>query len=400
MTTEEAGPPGSRARLRPPSRPGLRVGVGYLNFVASPETADARGLFGELLDDAVWADGAGFAGLWVTEHHFSTYSLTSSPLLLLAQVAAVAPRLRLGTSVLVLPLWDPVRLACDVSSLDVLSGGRLDIGIGRGYQPHEFAVFGRSPQDSRARYEETALALRALLGARDSTFAGARHRLDVPATVLPRTVQRPHPPIWAAALSPDSVAFAVREGFHFMVNAAMPEKAVLEHCRGVRRALADEAGAAGSAGSAAAGGSARSVGSAAGSAAGEGGAGVREIAVNRFLHVGTDPALRRLAVREVARQLATSKALAEGGAPVGGAAPAPLPEELTADELAAAEELLVAGTPDEVTEQLARYADAGATYLIAGFRYGLFPSEAARASMRAFAAHCLPRLAAGPAAQP
>jgi alkanesulfonate monooxygenase SsuD/methylene tetrahydromethanopterin reductase-like flavin-dependent oxidoreductase (luciferase family) len=193
-------------------------------------------------------------------------------------------------------------------------------------------------------------------------------------------VQRPHPPIWAAALSPDSVAFAVREGFHFMVNSAMPEKAVLEHCRGVRRALAE-------AGSGV-------------SAAGEGGAGVREIAVNRFLHVGTDPALRRLAVREVARQLATSKALAEGGAPVGGAAPAPLPEELTADELAAAEELLVAGTPDEVTEQLARYADAGATYLIAGFRYGLFPSEAARASMRAFAAHCLPRLAAGPAVQP
>ncbi|MFD5654884.1 LLM class flavin-dependent oxidoreductase [Streptomyces sp. NPDC127039] len=342
----------------------LRVGVGFLNLAPSPERSDAEALFTELFEDAVWADGAGFDGLWVTEHHFSTYSLTSSPLLLLAQVAALAPRLRIGTSVLVLPLWDPVRLACDVSTLDVLSGGRLDVGIGRGYQPHEFRVFGREPDDSRARYEETALVLRKLLSERDAFFAGAFHRIDAPATVLPRVAQRPHPPVWAAALSPDSVAFAVREGFHFMVNAAMPEPAVLDHCRAVRRSLA----------------------------AVEVPEAEREIAVNRFVYVGTDPATRRLAVREVARQLATSRALAEGGVPLGGAAPYPRVEELGAEELAAAENLLVAGSADEVTRRLARLTEVGVSYVIAGFRFGRFPARAARESMRVFAQECLPRL--------
>ncbi|ABW12869.1 luciferase family protein [Parafrankia sp. EAN1pec] len=346
----------------------MRVGLGYLNMAPAGDAPTARALYADFLHDARWAQAAGFAGIWVTEHHFSTYSLTSSPLLLLAQAAVVAPTLRLGTSILVLPFWDPVRLAADLLTLDALSGGRLDVGIGRGYQPHEFHGFGRDPADSRAAFTEAVDLLQQLFTGHDERFAGRFHRIDTPVTLLPRPTQRPHPPIWTSATSPESLRFAADRGFHFMLPAGTTFPQVVE-----RRRWIEEAG---------------------GLPAG------REFQVNRFVYLGDEEG-RAAVVREIARQLQTSAALTEGTGPVAGAAPAPERPDPAMEEKA--REVLITGSASEVLEQFLALAETGITYVIASFAFGYLDLRVSRRSRERFAAEVLPRLpvpGSAPAALP
>ncbi|MFF2813568.1 LLM class flavin-dependent oxidoreductase [Streptomyces sp. NPDC058000] len=339
----------------------MRVGLGYLNMAPAGDAATAQATYDDFFHDVQWADDKGFAGIWVTEHHFSTYSLTSSPLLLLAKASALAPRLRLGTSILVLPFWDPVRLAADVLSLDALSSGRFDLGIGRGYQPHEFLGFGRNPEDNRAIFEESVDVVTQLFNRQDADFTGKFFRIDAPVTLLPRPTQQPHPPIWMAATSRESLAFAARHGFHFMLPAVTTYEQIVE-----RRAWIEAETAA------------------------SGGLGDREFQVNRFVYCGEDEEGRRAVVREIARQLQTSSALTRGTYPIDG--DAPTPEHIDPEFEAKAEGVLVAGGPEEVLAEFRRLSDAGITYVIAGFSFGYLPKEVAQKSMERFAAEVLPHL--------
>ncbi|OAA19779.1 flavin-dependent oxidoreductase, F420-dependent methylene-tetrahydromethanopterin reductase [Frankia sp. EI5c] len=335
----------------------MRVGLGYLNMAPAGDAVTARDLYAGFLRDARWAQAAGFAGIWITEHHFSTYSLTSSPLLLLAQAALAAPGLRLGTSVLVLPFWDPVRLAADALTLDALSGGRLDLGIGRGYQPHEFLGFGRDPAENRAVFAEAVDLLQQLLTRPDEQFSGRFHQVNAPVTVLPRPAQQPHPPIWMAATSEESLRFAADRDFNFMLPAGTTFPQIVE-----RRQWIEQAG---------------------GLPAG------REFQVNRFVYLGDDEG-REQAVREIARQLQTSAALAEGTHPGAGAAPTPATPDPAMEEKA--REVLIAGSAPEVLERFRELAAAGITYVIASFAFGYLHPRVSQRSRRRFAAQVLPYL--------
>jgi alkanesulfonate monooxygenase SsuD/methylene tetrahydromethanopterin reductase-like flavin-dependent oxidoreductase (luciferase family) len=348
----------------------MRIGVTYLSISTTVDRESARRAYAEFLRQVEWANGKGFSGIWITEHHFSGYSLSASPLLLLTRAAQAAPDLRLGTGVLVLPLWDPIRLAADVATLDTLSGGRLDLGIGRGYQPHEFRGFGRDLDDSREAFEESTDLLLRLLTETDLTHQGRFHRIEAPVTLLPRPAQRPHPPVWAAAVSRESTEFAVRRGFHLLGLALATPSELAAQWRVVarlarRHGLADRP---------------------------------REYAVNRFVHVGTDPEGRRIAAREVARQIATSRALGKGAVPGLGAPPVPTAID-PADE-ALAHERLLAGSPEEIVAQLTDLAAAGVTQVNAAFEYGLLPAQTAFAAMERFAAEVVPAVAGLTAAPP
>lgn len=345
----------------------MRVGLGYLNMAPAGDAATAQATYDDFFHDVQWADDKGFAGIWVTEHHFSTYSLTSSPLLLLAKASALAPRLRFGTSIIVLPFWDPVRLAADVLSLDSLSSGRFDLGIGRGYQPHEFLGFGRNPEDNRAVFEESVDVITQLFNEEDKDFTGKFFRIDAPVTLLPRPTQQPHPPIWMAATSRESLAFAAKRGFHFMLPAVTTYEDVVE-----RKAWIEEETAA------------------------TGGLGDREFQVNRFVYCGEDEESRREVVREIARQLQTSAALTRGTYPVDG--DAPTPAAIDPEFEAKAEGVLVAGAPEKVLAEFRRLQEAGITYVIAGFSFGYLRKEIAQKSMERFAAEVLPHLDAPGAA--
>jgi len=105
-----------------------------------PSLRSHQQFYREVIDEAVMAEALGYWGFWVGEHHFgASQRVFPSPQMVLAAIAERTERIRLGTGVSILPVNDPIRLAEDLASLDLLSQGRVDVGVGRGYQPHEFA---------------------------------------------------------------------------------------------------------------------------------------------------------------------------------------------------------------------------------------------------------------------
>ncbi len=114
---------------------------GMLHLFESPEGRSEKEIIDDQLDLMQAAEGVGFDSIWPAEHHFSQYGYCVSPALTLAAIARVTETIRLGTGVVVLPFHDPIRAAEEYAFLDVMSGGRLEFGVGRGYQPTEFEGF-------------------------------------------------------------------------------------------------------------------------------------------------------------------------------------------------------------------------------------------------------------------
>src|SRR6185436_12995598 len=97
----------------------------------------------------------GYDSVWLAEHHFSNYGYIPNPLMMATHLAGETSKIRLGTAVLVLPFWNPLRVAEDIALTDQLTGGRLEVGVARGYQPFEYRRFGLSADDARERTDET-----------------------------------------------------------------------------------------------------------------------------------------------------------------------------------------------------------------------------------------------------
>ncbi len=155
-------------------------------------------------------DALGFDTVWLGELHFTRgFSILADPLMVLAAAAQRTSRIRLGTAVTLLPLHNPVKIAEQAAIADILSGGRLEFGVGRGTAPIHYAGYDIPQEESRERFEE---ALDFILGAwtHDAlTFQGKYFRArDL--TVVPRPVQSPHPPVRIAANSPDTFPLAAR----------------------------------------------------------------------------------------------------------------------------------------------------------------------------------------------
>ena len=119
----------------------MEFGIFNLMGARDPGTTAAQ-VFGEVAEQTKLADHLGYAIAWFAEHHFSNYCLCASPLMMVAHCAAITTKIRLGTAVVVEPLYNPARLAAEVASADAMSNGRLMLGIGAGYQPYEFERFG------------------------------------------------------------------------------------------------------------------------------------------------------------------------------------------------------------------------------------------------------------------
>jgi alkanesulfonate monooxygenase SsuD/methylene tetrahydromethanopterin reductase-like flavin-dependent oxidoreductase (luciferase family) len=141
------------------------------------------------------ADAAGFFAYHLAEHHATPLGLASSPGLFLAAAAQRTRRIRLGPLVYLLPLYNPLRLVEEICMLDHLSGGRLEVGIGRGVSPYELQHFGVDEADARSMFDEALAVLVAGLTHERLTFAGRHFRYeDVPMELRP--LQRPYPPLW------------------------------------------------------------------------------------------------------------------------------------------------------------------------------------------------------------
>src|SRR5499425_3785332 len=162
----------------------------------SPGVATSDKGFLDFVETNVEAEALGFHSSFVTEHHFTGIGQVSATLTLLTFIAARTTRLRLGTAVLVLPWHNPVLLAEQVATLDLLSGGRFDLGVGKGYRHNEFAGFAMPPEEAEPRFEEVlAVLCRALSSNEPFSHHGRFFRFDK-VVVGPPPHQRPHPPLW------------------------------------------------------------------------------------------------------------------------------------------------------------------------------------------------------------
>ncbi len=166
-------------------------------------------VYEDILKGAMLAEEVGFDSVWVAEHAFSEHSIVSSPHSMLAAIAAKTERVNIGVACTIVPWHPPLRMAQDLATLDIISKGRLIIGVGRGYQKREFDIYGIDISESRERLVEGMdIAIKAWTEERFS-YEGRFHSFPE-VMVIPKPVQKPYPPIWMAVThSPESVDVAV-----------------------------------------------------------------------------------------------------------------------------------------------------------------------------------------------
>ena len=325
------------------------------------QVSSAR-LYQGLVQQAVLAEELGYDTVWTAEHH-GTDEYLSAQFPVLAAMAARTSRIRLGTYIVILPLYHPLRVAEEAATLDALSDGRFDLGVGQGYYLDEYAAYNIPRRERPTRIEEGLAILRGLWEQEEFSFSG-KHFNIAPFSLRPRPVQ-PRLPLWVAAVAEKAIDRAARYGCHF-------------------------AGA--------------------GSAAGN------QFYEARLQHYGHDPknfskgALRMVHIADTREQAWQESAphiyhqmsvythkLNEAGDftfPGGyfGAEPLPSPEKMsTTPGLHFFGAPLIVGTPDDAIQELERsQAESGVTHLVMWMQIGGMDSRLTEHSMQLFAKEVIP----------
>ncbi len=177
------------------------------------------------------AEELGFSSVFLVEHHFTGFGQVSASLNLLSYLAARTSTIRLGTAVVVLPWHNPVLVAEEAATLDLLSNGRLDFGVGKGYRPYEFSGFCIPQDESTARFDEAIDVIRKAWTSKGRfSYEGRWWRYDN-IVVEPAPIQQPHPPFWMGAGSPESIRRAAREGYNLLLDQIAPVDVIIDRVR-------------------------------------------------------------------------------------------------------------------------------------------------------------------------
>jgi alkanesulfonate monooxygenase SsuD/methylene tetrahydromethanopterin reductase-like flavin-dependent oxidoreductase (luciferase family) len=185
---------------------------GTYYFLQATPGRPASLIIQEEVEQMIRSEQLGFDSVWLTEHHYSDYGLSSSPSTLFAYVAGRTSRVKLGLAVYVIPFHHPLRLAEETATLDILSGGRLVVGLGRGNRPIEFLGHGIVQDTSRPRLQEGTEILLQAWSDRPVRFSGQYWQIEnIP--VYPKPLQRPHPPIAFAVGSEESIRWTGLNGY-------------------------------------------------------------------------------------------------------------------------------------------------------------------------------------------
>lgn len=204
----------------------MRFGVIYSIEGGAGDSA-AR-VFEEAVEEIVLAESLGFDCAFISEHHFVENDFFPSPLIALSFLAARTSRIRVGPGVLLLPLYDPVHVAEDAAVLDVISGGRLILGIGQGYRPEEFQAFRIDLRDRPGLLREGAEVIRGLWSQSSLTYTGARFRVEG-LSLRPKPLQKPAPPIWIAAKKRKAVELAGEVGDGWFADPITPMRIIRDN---------------------------------------------------------------------------------------------------------------------------------------------------------------------------
>ena len=205
-----------------------------------PENVSQSDVYRNELEQLTVSEEQGYFAAWLAEHHFSRYGIGPSIHLTAANLAARTSRIRIGTAVTVLPFFHPLRVAEETAMLDIMSEGRFDWGVGRGYQGHEFAGFDIDIKRSHEIFREQLEVIKqAWTGER---FSHQGEFFQFPELeCLPTPVQQPGPPIWIAALSPTTLEWAAESGYPVLTDQFSPTHRIENN----RKAYAEAASRAG-----------------------------------------------------------------------------------------------------------------------------------------------------------
>ncbi|MCH9673704.1 MAG: LLM class flavin-dependent oxidoreductase [Gammaproteobacteria bacterium] len=195
--------------------PALRFGVAY-DFRNPPDSGtDNATLYQEVLEQVRWLDGIGAELVWFTEHHFVDDGYLPSWVPVAGAMASVTERIRFGTDICLMPFNHPVRLAEDLAVLDNLSGGRVELGVGMGYAPHEFRGFGLPRSHRVSLMNEGIEVLQYCFTGEKFSYHGKRYQLE-DVRITPGYIQSGGPPLWIASMSEAGAARAAKYGTNFL----------------------------------------------------------------------------------------------------------------------------------------------------------------------------------------
>jgi alkanesulfonate monooxygenase SsuD/methylene tetrahydromethanopterin reductase-like flavin-dependent oxidoreductase (luciferase family) len=287
----------------------------------------------------------------VVEHHFTGNSQVSASLNLLSFIAGRTQRMRLGTAVVVLPWHNPVLLAEQVATLDLLSGGRFDFGVGKGYRDAEFESFCIPKAEATERFEECMAILRKAWTTQGRFAHQGKHWNFRNIVVEPRPVQQPHPPFWMGAGSPDGIRRAGQEGYNLLLDQIAPIELTIERVATYRAEIERQ---------------------------GQRFDGMR-VGVTRAVQIVRNEEERRNAFAQRRKTLSAIGALARGPG-----AERYQNAQSFADADLAAENAALIGTPDEIIRQLRQLERGGVEYVL------LIDSTGSDQTLRAFANEVMP----------
>jgi luciferase family oxidoreductase group 1 len=338
------------------------INFGTFLLMQSPSARSSQEIFSRAIDIGQTAESLGFRNIWLAEHHFSTYGYVARPVQLATYIAAKTKTLRVGTAVIVVPLHHPLVIAEEIATLDLLAGGRVDIGLGRGYQHYEFERLGLELESARTRWEESVdIILKALHG---EPFSYSGKLFKIPeTTVFPQPAQKPHPPIWVTAQSPQSVEATVRRGFNLLTGGFGVPIERLAEFRKQFDCLVQEVKP------------------------------VRmpEVGVQRAVYVTDNAADARDAAEEARWNMRVTLSLRNNYERVerGRAIAVPMPNEPDTDDLL--DRFLVIGTPETVIRQISRLRElVGITHFNCSFWFGDLEHPRVLKSMDLFAREVMP----------
>jgi len=340
----------------------MTMDIGTFLLMQSPGARSSEEVYARGIEQAQAAEALGYRNVWLGEHHFSTYGYLSRPTQFATYLAAKTTKLRVGTAVIVVPLHHPLLIAEEIAMLDILSGGRLDVGLGRGYQRYEFERFGLQLDAGGHRWDEAIDILLKSFEGRPFSYEGKLFKIPE-TSVYPQPVQKPHPPIWITAQSEYAIDAAVRRGFDVLTGGfGVPVERLAEFGNIFARVVAEIEPPR-----------------------------PPRVGVQRAVYVTKDAADAREAAEQARWNMRVTLSLRNNYERVenGNAVPIPGNSEPTIDELL--ERYLVIGTPDTVIRQIKRVKElVGISHFNCSFWFGDIDQKRVLRSMELFANEVMP----------
>jgi alkanesulfonate monooxygenase SsuD/methylene tetrahydromethanopterin reductase-like flavin-dependent oxidoreductase (luciferase family) len=217
----------------------MRFGTYY--FLQAPPGASHPDVIQREFAQMLLSEELGYDTVWLTEHHFIEYGISVSPLTLAAAIAARTQRIHIALAAVILPFHDPIRLAEEIAFVDILSQGRLRVGIGRGNRPTEFAGYRVPQEENRERFGEILEIMVQAWTQEHVSFKGKFFTIEgIP--VIPKPYQKPYPPLMLVCVSPETIQFAARRAWPMLNSILFGPFSQIIHNRDLYVAAMREAG--------------------------------------------------------------------------------------------------------------------------------------------------------------